>query len=95
MTILEQTDFEHMVEAVSIELRTEKNDDLYEAVATVVLHAAPDMGDLQLEYVEARVAKMMANKIAYEKIQELKEKRKQAATPTEVVANGSGEVQKA
>lgn len=67
-----------------------ENTDTQEAVATVILHAPPDMGEFDPEYVGQRVSKMMANKVAFDKIQELKEKRnKQAETNTEVSANGT------
>ncbi len=71
----------------------ERTDDTYEAVSTVILHAPPDMGSIDVDYVGNRVAKMLANKIAYDKIQELKEKRKQedtakAAQAAEVASNG-------
>ncbi len=69
--------------------------ELEEAVATVILHAPPDMGDFNQEYIANRVAKMLANKIAYEKIQEIKVARdtKQAETTSEVPANGTVSVQ--
>lgn len=66
------------------------NDQTYEAVATVILHAPPDMGSIDTDYIGNRVAKMMANKVAYDYLQDLKFKReieaksKQVETNTEV-----------
>ncbi len=73
--LLKSQHLDALVSALYQTFGFDTSDDTYEAVATVILHAPPDMGQFTLDYVGNRVAKMMANKVAYEKIQELKAKR--------------------
>lgn len=72
-------------------------DDTVEAISTVILHAPPDMGEFKEEYIGNRVAKMMANKQAFDKLQEIKAKRdvqlKQQAETKPVGDSASGSVQ--
>lgn len=71
-----------------------QTEDTLEAVATVILHAPPDMGSFEPKYVGSRVSKMIANKAAYDFLQELKTNRekKQAETLTQVPADGTKSV---
>jgi len=92
MIIYSEQDFNEFSADIAGAYKFPLDDQFYEAVATVILHAPPDMGDLDPEYVAERVGKMMANKVAYEKIQEIKQKREdtaKAAQAAEVSSNGS------
>jgi hypothetical protein len=101
LTVKNEDDLNYILMSLDSDHNIPNNDSTLEAVSTVILHAPPDMGGFSLEYIANRVAKMMANKVAYDKLQEIKVKRdteiqaKQAATQTEGVASGSSEVQKA
>lgn len=61
-------------------------DETTEAIATVILHAPPDMGSFDPAYVGQRVGKMMANKAAYDFLQELKAKKQAETKAKEVPA---------
>lgn len=76
-------DLQGFIAQLSVHFGFTKGDDLDEAVSTVILHASPDMGAIGLSYVGQRVSKLLANKAAYDLIQALREKRKQAETPTQ------------
>jgi hypothetical protein len=88
-SLYEETDLKALVEHLHDEWSFSISDDTYEAVATTILHAPPDMGRLDSEYIGNRVAKMLANQIAFNKLNEIKTKREQAATKTQEAADGS------
>lgn len=98
--ILSDSQFNGFVALVAGNYGLPQDQDTEEAVATAILHAPPDMGLISVTYIGARVAKMMANKVAFDRIQEIKAKReaelkaKQAETKTEVPASGTIQEQK-
>ncbi len=89
MNILCKEDLNELISNLAGEYGFPQDTELTEAVSTVILHAPPDMGSFNLVYIGERVGKMLANRIAYDTLQELKEARKQAETNTEVPANGT------
>ncbi len=94
MNILCEQDLNELVSNLAGQYGFPQDIELTEAVATVILHAPPDMGSFNLVYIGERVGKMLANRVAYDKIQALKEQRKQAETPKEVPASGPIQDQK-
>jgi uncharacterized protein with von Willebrand factor type A (vWA) domain len=76
MQILSKANLDEAVAWISDANGFPQDDKTYEAIATVILHAPPDMGSFDEVYIASRVAKMMANKAAYDALQGFAEKRK-------------------
>ncbi len=87
--IIDEQGFDSLVFEISGINGFPLTEELNEAIATVILHAPPDMGNFDQDYIAKRVAKMMANKVAYDKLQEIKAKREETAKAAQAVGVSS------
>ncbi len=55
------------------------NDDTYDNIATMIMHVPPSACRVPMRYFGESVLKSMANKVAFDKLAEFRDKRKAAA----------------
>lgn len=67
-------------------------DDTYESIATLILHMNQSVSSSPLSFFANSVKKSMANKAAYDKLQEFAQKRKEAALAAQEAAKETANV---
>ena len=81
-----KTEMDELVHEIAMRFRLPDDENTYDAIQTMVLHLPSNQAHASMEYFGYSVQKQIANRVAWEGMQVLKEKRKKEMNSAQDVA---------